>query len=138
MQQITERNIGQPVPARETEGASVHFWPLALRGVICEGVEPVGRRIVWEGRLKTGLPKPLQVPHLQPACLSVENLLPLQAQANREYPTLTSIDSWLGQPGGKGFSKRPQEPWRVWQGTGRNQSRERGVWDLGEMRFGEQ
>ena len=28
-----EEDTGQPVPARETEGASVHSWPLAPLGV---------------------------------------------------------------------------------------------------------
>lgn len=54
--------------------------------------------------LETGLLTQLQQPHLQP-CLSVQNLLPPQAQADSEYPAPSSP----GQLEGKGTSAGLQE-----------------------------
>lgn len=58
-----------------------------------------------EGGLKTGLPTQLQQPQLQP-CLSVQNLLPPQAQADGEYPAPSNP----GQLGPRDFGRTP----RVW------------------------
>lgn len=110
--------------ARSRPGDRGRLCPLLVpspSGVVSDGVEPVGRRVGRGGQLKPGFPTPLQRPHLQPACLFRTRLLPPQAKANREYPTLLRISPWLSQPEGKGSSdaKSPQKRYcgaaRAWE-----------------------
>lgn len=84
-----------------------------------------------EGGLKTGLPAQLPQPQLQP-CLSVQILLPPQAQADSEYPAPSNP----GQLGPRDFGRAPPGtmalgcvggPGVVWMIA---------VWELGESGFG--